>query len=249
MDKESFFGRGTTKTPTVGTPAQTKTQVQPPKAMDPFYKKNKSIGSAGATLDFSRMLEFVLRDENLVSNLPKKLQNGLRKVYKMTRDPFKYASEDPEAAVDTETEPATKLQSLGDTLTKLLHSGNLPKSVMTALMDAKSVVDKEMSGNKPDPLETPREQREEQKREKVIQQYTQKQQSYGREDTAIERLKKMFQGSKHYADIYLALPIEIRKELEKLSMDPDNLKYMSSERAVYASQESVIELYFGSLGQ
>lgn len=245
MEKRSFLWN---KKRPVDIPTQSEKNQGP---MDPLFQKGKTIGSSGATLDLSRMLEHLLKDHQTFPHLPRKLQDGLRKVYRMTKDPFKYASEDDDItgkeAFFGAGDPNTRLRSLKDTLSKSLQRGDLPKTVMDALLDAQSVVDKEMKSTAPSTLrDESQEQKEEQKREKGIQQYTQRKDVEQQEDAAIDRLKRMFMNSRHYTDIYGALPIKIRRELEKLSMDPENMKYLFSSRAVFASK-SVVDMYLESL--
>lgn len=224
------------------------TEVRKPEPMAPFYQKGKNVASA--TTDFSRMLEYILKDEQTFSGLPKNLQAGLRKIYKMTQDPFKYASEET-ASDDREAflgmgGPAAQLKGLKDYLTKAM-TNDLPKSVTDALMAAHGVVEKEIAAvaSVPSARQQKREEREEKKRENVIQRYTQKEEAGKREDAAIDRLKKTLMGSKHYTNVFGGLPFEIRQELQKLSLDPENLKYLSSSRAVFASRTVVMRYLEG----
>jgi hypothetical protein len=230
------------------------TELRKPEPMPAFYTKGKSVGSTGATLDLSRILEYVLKDEQTFSYLPKNLQAGLRKVYKMTQDPTKYASEET-ASDDKEAflglgGPAAQLRGLKDYLAKALTGKELPKPVLDALLDAHGVVEKELSAQGgsaavPGARQQRRDEQEDKKREDVIRKHTEREDVGKREDTAIDRLKKMFQGSKHYVDVFRAVPYEIRQELQKLSLDPENLKYLSSQRAVFASR-AVVKKYLGA---
>lgn len=237
QDKQSFIGRRPEET------------IQKPSPAPALYQKGKTVGTSGATLDLSRMLEYVMKDEQTFPYLPKNLQNGLRKIYRMSENAFNYSSEEMTASQEMEAflgmgGPAARLRGLKDYINKAMSSGDLPKPVLDALLNAHETIGKELETPQKAPTEREqrREQREEQKRENVIQQYTKKEEVGRREDNAIDRLKKMLGGSTHYKDVFQALPYEIRTELQKLSIDPENLKYLASPRAVFASR-SIVEAF------
>jgi len=246
-----------------GGPVEKKIE-RPAEGIPAHYQEGAGIGSSGPVMDFSRILERILTDEQTFNYLPGNIKAGLRKLYKMTQDPFKYASEESEAtdganaAVEVES-PRAQLKALRETLTKAVSNKRLPKLVQTALLDAHKAVENELATigevgpaapaapAAPAPAPTPsrREVREEKKREDVIRRQTEKQDKGRLEDTSVDRLKKMLMGSQHYPKIYQRLPIEIRKEIDKLSLDPENVKYLSSQRMVFASR-SVVERFLSA---
>jgi hypothetical protein len=227
----------------------------------PMYNKGKSVGSAGtaaATSDLSRMLDHIFRDTSLVQNLPPELQKGLKKIHKMTENIFKYASEDTESSeYDKEAflglnDIGAKLKSLGkmieDVVTGFGH--NVSEKAKSALLDAHSAVETEIQtigSTSKQKKEEKAESKAEAKREKSISRYVEKQEQGNAQEAAVGRLKKMLSSSRHYFDLFTALPPAIKEELSKLSLDPENLKYLSSQKMVLASR-SVVAKYLGTSG-
>jgi len=254
MDKSSlFWGK---KTPE----EQPSTPNYP---YDPLHQEGKTVGKSGAILDLGRMLEFLLKQEQIFENLPRRLRDGLRKVYRMTQNAFKYAASSEtevlEPEVDRRDDPHTVMDRLNDTISDALQAEELSQAVRNALLTARRVIRNNMrtppepapseqkSEEKSKPVQetNPREQLDDQKRDKQIGRYQETQNAKSREDAAVEQLKKMFGNSTHYVNVFRALPIEIRKELQKISMDPENIKYLFSERTA-SSSRSVVQRYLNS---
>jgi hypothetical protein len=194
-----------------------------------------------------RIFEHVLKDQATVDALPKKLQEGIRRIYRMTQDAFKYASDEDARSLEAFLGmggPEARLQGIRDYISKAISGKELPQPVLDSLLDTQSAIEKELGGMK-QTKEEKREQRAEQSREKIIQKGQRKDEALAKEDAAVTRLKNALMGSKHYAQIYNGLPPEIRREMEKLSLDPPNLKYLMSTKSVFASR-AIVDRYLGS---
>lgn len=248
-----------------GTPASTETQQKSspltpknwPKPIRPMYHPERGFGRSAPTMDLGTMLEFVFSQNQIFDNLPEKLQKGLKKVYKMTKDPFKYASENVTASEEREAifGLGGREEYLNDVVKfvdKIVGKRDIPKSVENALISASEIAKKEIQAlrdsraqekaQKQQQKQMERERREDEKRESIIQRYNEKVQRETNQNEAINQLKNLFSKSNHYARIFKALPTEIVNELKKLSMDPDNIKYLSSPDSRLASI-SVVNKY------
>jgi len=161
----------------------------------------------------------------------------------------------------------TQMRDLKKYINRTINDTNISKNIKEGLLDVTKRIDEEMRGvewEKQDAKErkqqeslqrkTEKEQQrqrarqeksdikeelEEFGREEVMERQKEKDVVLQRENTAVEHLKGMLLNSRHYLDVYQALPGELRRELEKLSLDPENLKYLSSSRSVFSSQKVV----------
>lgn len=214
--------------------------IPPEKEVGPFYSPEKAVGSSGAVMDLRIIIENAMKSQYF-QNLPKEMKAGLLKIQKMTTDPFKYASENT-ASEDKEAifglgGPEAQLRDISRYLSKLVMTKGLPDAVRKALIQARNTIESEQwapssttgkrqespttpststGPTRGEPTRTPQDKGRRQDRD------------VGSSEQVALKFRQALKFHGRYDNIFGGLPFEIRRELQKLSLDPESLKKVPS---------------------
>jgi len=215
-------------------------QVEEPTPSGPLYHKGRTVGSAAAVLDFSKMMDLILSNRAFFASLPANVQKSLAKLHRMSSNAFKFAS-DREAYFAGQGRPA--LGDLKKYIENVIGIKGLPESVRNALEGVQTAIKREMSGEPapqpkaapaqpaPDEVGKPQESAPTSEKPAPTGRATDMKVPSGRGDP-YEKLQAMFKKSRHYADIYPALPFEIRQELQRVGLDLESLKGFAKQASL-----------------